>query len=71
MHENTQIANYLYNWQSTLFVILQDPHNQAGIAHSGGIEPLLELLESKNGSLQHNAAFALYGLADNEVQQNG
>lgn len=42
-------------------------HNQAGIAHSGGIGPLLKLLESKNGSLQHNAAFALYGLADNEV----
>lgn len=29
--------------------------------------PLLKLLDSKNGSLQHNAAFALYGLADNEV----
>lgn len=28
---------------------------------------MLELLDSKNGSLQHNAAFALYGLADNEV----
>ncbi|KAJ7977400.1 ARM repeat protein interacting with ABF2 [Quillaja saponaria] len=41
-------------------------HNQAGIAHSGGLEPLLDLLGSKNGSLQHNAAFALYGLADNE-----
>ena len=47
---------------------MQDPHNQAGIAHSGGITPLLKLLESKNGSLQHNAAFALFGLADNEVQ---
>ena len=46
---------------------MQDPHNQAGIAHSGGITPLLKLLESKNGSLQHNAAFALYGLAENEV----
>ncbi|KAF2325177.1 hypothetical protein GH714_024869 [Hevea brasiliensis] len=42
-----------------------DTH-QAGIAHNGGIMPLLKLLESKNGSLQHNAAFALYGLADNE-----
>lgn len=50
-------------------MMLQDPHNQAGIAHSGGIVPLLKLLESKNGSLQHNAAFALYGLADNEVLQ--
>jgi len=29
--------------------------------------PLLRLLDSRNGSLQHNAAFALYGLADNEV----
>lgn len=29
--------------------------------------PLLKLIDSKNGSLQHNAAFALYGLADNEV----
>lgn len=29
--------------------------------------PLLRLLDSKNGNLQHNAAFALYGLADNEV----
>ncbi|KAK1359734.1 hypothetical protein POM88_044208 [Heracleum sosnowskyi] len=43
-----------------------DTHNQAGIAHSGGILPLLNLLDSKIGSLQHNAAFALYGLADNE-----
>lgn len=45
----------------------QDTHNQAGIAHSGGLVPLLKLLDSKNGSLQHNSAFALYGLADNEV----
>ncbi|KAK4355523.1 hypothetical protein RND71_024494 [Anisodus tanguticus] len=44
----------------------KDTHNQAGIAHCGGIIPLLKLLDSKNGSLQHNAAFALYGLADNE-----
>lgn len=43
-------------------------HNQAGIAHNGGTLPLLKLLDSKNGSLQHNAAFALYGLADNEVK---
>lgn len=32
--------------------------------------PLLKLLDSKNGSLQHNAAFALYGVADNEVYIN-
>lgn len=51
-------------------IMIQDPHNQAGIAHSRGIVPLLKLLESKNGSLQHNAAFALYGLADNEVFKN-
>jgi hypothetical protein len=46
---------------------LQDTHNQAGIAYNGGLVPLLKLLDSKNGSLQHNAAFALYGVADNEV----
>ncbi|KAG5080494.1 hypothetical protein JHK86_004559 [Glycine max] len=39
---------------------------KAGIAHNGGLVPLLKLLDSKNGPLQHNAAFALYGLADNE-----
>ena len=33
---------------------------------AGGLPPLLELMASKNGNLQHNAAFALYGLADNE-----
>lgn len=33
---------------------------------AGGLRPLLDLLESRNGNLQHNAAFALYGLADNE-----
>lgn len=32
----------------------------------GGLRPLLDLLDSRNGNLQHNAAFALYGLADNE-----
>lgn len=52
------------NWTLQYF---QDAHNQAGIAHSGGLIPLLKLLDAKNGSLQHNAAFALYGLADNEV----
>ncbi|KAL7177945.1 hypothetical protein ACSBR2_031164 [Camellia fascicularis] len=46
--------------------VAQDAHNQAGIARNGGLVPLLRLLDSKNGSLQHNAAFALYGLADNE-----
>lgn len=35
-------------------------------SQSGGLRPLLDLLDSKNGNLQHNAAFALYGLADNE-----
>jgi len=33
---------------------------------AGGLPPLLELMASRNGNLQHNAAFALYGLADNE-----
>ncbi|RVX20942.1 ARM repeat protein interacting with ABF2 [Vitis vinifera] len=46
--------------------VFDDHHNQAGIAHNGGMVPLLKLLDSRNGSLQHNAAFALYGLADNE-----
>jgi len=50
------------------FLSFQDAHNQAGIAYNGGLIPLLKLLDSKNGSLQHNAAFALYGLADNEVK---
>jgi len=52
------------------FFQFQDTHNQAGIAHNGGLVPLLKLLDSKNGSLQHNAAFALYGLAENEVCYN-
>jgi hypothetical protein len=39
---------------------------QAGIAQCGGLPPLLELLESKHFNLQHNAAFALYGLSDND-----
>ncbi|GJV25901.1 ulp1 protease family, C-terminal catalytic domain-containing protein [Tanacetum coccineum] len=43
-----------------------DTHNQASIAHNGGIMPLLKLLDSNNGTLQHNGAFTLYGLADNE-----
>jgi hypothetical protein len=32
----------------------------------GGLRPLLELLESPHHNLQHNAAFALYGLSDSE-----
>ena len=33
---------------------------------AGGLVPLLELMASQSANLQHNAAFALYGLADNE-----
>lgn len=36
------------------------------VFQAGGLPPLLELMASRNGNLQHNAAFALYGLADNE-----
>jgi hypothetical protein len=68
------IGQFLINIQTPPLVIenffplqFQDTHNQAGIAHNGGLVPLLKLLDSKNGSLQHNAAFALYGLAENEV----
>ncbi|KAI3766736.1 hypothetical protein L2E82_16807 [Cichorium intybus] len=43
-----------------------DTHNQAGIAHSGDIVSLLKLLDSRIGILQHNAAFALYGLVDSK-----
>ncbi|KAI3979726.1 hypothetical protein MKX01_013821 [Papaver californicum] len=39
--------------------LAQDTHNQAGIVYNGGVLPLLKLLDSKNGPLQHNAAFAL------------
>jgi len=39
--------------------------NSSGL-QAGGLPPLLELMASRNGNLQHNAAFALYGLADNE-----
>ncbi|XP_039008879.1 ARM REPEAT PROTEIN INTERACTING WITH ABF2-like [Hibiscus syriacus] len=46
--------------------LAQDTHNQAGIILNGGITPLLNLLDSKSGPLQHNSAFSLYGLADNE-----
>ncbi|CAL9118231.1 unnamed protein product, partial [Musa acuminata var. zebrina] len=44
--------------------LAQDSHNQAGIVYNGGLVPLLKLLDSKNGCLQHNAAFALYGIAE-------
>ncbi|PRQ21900.1 hypothetical protein RchiOBHm_Chr6g0244361 [Rosa chinensis] len=47
-------------------MLVQDTHNQAGIAHNGCIVPLLKLLNLINESLHHNAAFALYGLADKE-----
>ncbi|CAL9769121.1 unnamed protein product [Musa acuminata subsp. burmannicoides] len=47
-------------------LLRQDSHNQAGIVYNGGLVPLLKLLDSKNGCLQHNAAFALYGIAENE-----
>lgn len=33
--------------------------------------PLLKLIDSRNGALQHNSAFAIYGLADNEVELIG
>ncbi|KAL0888017.1 hypothetical protein Bca101_012000 [Brassica carinata] len=46
--------------------LAQDTHNQAGIGQRGGIISLLNLLDVHTGSVQHNAAFALYGLADNE-----
>ncbi|RVX22245.1 ARM repeat protein interacting with ABF2 [Vitis vinifera] len=59
------LAVVIYGFKEK-FLFFQDTHNQAGIAHNGGLVPLLKLLDSKNGSLQHNAAFALYGLADNE-----
>ncbi|CAL9196098.1 unnamed protein product [Musa hybrid cultivar] len=49
-----------------LLFSLKDSHNQAGIVYNGGLVPLLKLLDSKNGCLQHNAAFALYGIAENE-----
>ncbi|CAL9176369.1 unnamed protein product [Musa hybrid cultivar] len=46
--------------------IKKDSHKQAGIVYNGGLVPLLKLLDSKNGCLQHNAAFAIYGIAENE-----
>jgi hypothetical protein len=61
----------LYGHTKSKPFVSQDTHNQAGIAYNGGLLPLLKLLDSKNGSLQHNAAFALYGVADNEVIHDG
>nr|XP_018678148.1 PREDICTED: ARM REPEAT PROTEIN INTERACTING WITH ABF2-like [Musa acuminata subsp. malaccensis]XP_018678149.1 PREDICTED: ARM REPEAT PROTEIN INTERACTING WITH ABF2-like [Musa acuminata subsp. malaccensis] len=43
-----------------------DSHDQAGIVYNGSLVPLLKLLDSKNGCLQHIVAFALYGIAENE-----
>ncbi|GKC63569.1 PAT1 homolog 1-like protein [Tanacetum coccineum] len=64
--KGTSCSNKLTkSWKGYLVGIL-DTHNQAGIAHNGGIVPLLKLFYSNNGTLQHNGAFTLYGLADNE-----
>uniref|UniRef100_A0A7N2MTU2 Uncharacterized protein n=1 Tax=Quercus lobata TaxID=97700 RepID=A0A7N2MTU2_QUELO len=41
--------------------LAKDKHNQAGIAHSGGIVPPLRLIDSRNGALQHNSAYS-YGI---------
>uniref|UniRef100_A0A7N2LP77 Uncharacterized protein n=1 Tax=Quercus lobata TaxID=97700 RepID=A0A7N2LP77_QUELO len=41
--------------------LAKDKHNQAGIAHSGGIVPPLKLIDSRNGVLQHNSAYS-YGI---------
>lgn len=46
--------------------LAQNSDNQAGIAASNGLLPLVDLLESKAPNLQHNAAFTIYGLADCE-----
>ena len=46
--------------------LAQDADNQVGILHAAGRGLLLDLLDCDKGNLQHNAAFALYGLADNE-----
>ncbi|KAI9112453.1 hypothetical protein K1719_016376 [Acacia pycnantha] len=57
-------------WESSTFALgklAQDKHNQVGIAFNGGIDPLLNLLCSKNGPIQHNAAFALYGMTMLEI----
>jgi hypothetical protein len=37
-----------------------------GHVQGGGLSLLLDLLESRHINLQHNAAFALYGISDNE-----
>ena len=46
--------------------LAQNADNQAGIVELGGLKPLLDLLDSKTGSLQRHAAVARYGLADCE-----
>jgi hypothetical protein len=45
--------------------LAQNYDNQAGIFAMGVLQPLLDLLTSKVKNLEHNAAFTLYGLADN------
>jgi hypothetical protein len=47
-------------------VLLLPPLPALLLLQSGGLQQLLDLLESKQINLQHNAAFALYGLSDNE-----
>ncbi|KAK4257761.1 hypothetical protein QN277_007306 [Acacia crassicarpa] len=51
-----------------LGILVQVTHNQVDIAYNGGIyiKPLLNLLYSKDGTLQYNVACFLYYLADNE-----
>jgi hypothetical protein len=44
--------------------LYQDTHNQADTGHNGGIVPLLKLLDSKNESLQHNAALLMIFLIE-------
>ena len=67
-------VNITFRWAFDMFYyflnfyIHQNTHNQAGIVHYGGLPPLLELLDSRDGALQHNVAFSIYGLADNEVR---
>ena len=41
-------------------------NNRAGIVEAGAVPPLLRLVASGIGPLQHNATFALYGLSDVE-----
>ena len=41
------------------------PEVRFWVLQAGGLIPLLNLIISNDSNLQHNAAFALYGLADN------